>query len=51
MNFKVSDPTAAGVFPVVSDCGHDMGSFATLGEAQKKAAELNAEYDRMSEVL
>jgi len=51
MKFTASEPAASGMFPVVSECGHDMGSFKTQGEAQKKAADLNAEYERMSEAL
>lgn len=51
MKFKVSEPVVSGVFSVVSECGHDMGSFQTMGQAQEKAEWLNAEYERMSEVL
>lgn len=54
MKFKVTEHSTASSnakFSVHTECGKHVESFSTDGEAQKKAAELNDEYERISELL
>lgn len=53
MNFKVVDRSVAGRFEyaVLTECGKHVESFATSEAAQTRADWLEAEYERISEVL
>lgn len=54
MKFKVSERSISAdktEFAVVSECGKDIESFSAHNDAQAKADWLNAEYERISELL
>lgn len=53
MKFKVTETADAGKakFDVFTECGKLIDSFSTHEDALAKAAFLNAEYDRVSELL
>ena len=53
MKFQVVDHSTHGtaMFSVDTECGKNIDSFSTIEEAQDRAAWLESEYERISEIL